>query len=321
MIVVQLQLPVAPHGVPPVSRQMLPGQQGLLVEQVCPAFGQLDAWQVPAVAPLALTHERPVQQSADAVHAWACGEQSFAGWQLLGPPSVDAQIPAQHSTALAQVEPVALQLPASTVWVGNRQAKLLPEAPHTVPAQQLVPAPPSAPTQVVPSGRQVCGPAQVSPVPPSPLGRHGAPPQHWSLNWQALPVAMQQGATPVYPVRHEPLLPPKQRGIPELSSLQTSFIPSQQFCEAFTLPPSRSTGAPQMLPRPLHAMPLSQRLVPGSQVTPPWAGAPPQQATDDRHELPVRRQPVAGAQTVAPEPRSTQVREQQLVPPLHGLPS
>jgi hypothetical protein len=42
----------------------------------------------------------------------------------------------------------------------------------------------------------------------------------------------------------------------------------------------------------------------------------------DRHESPVNRQPVAGAHTVAPEPRSTHKREQQFVPaPLHGFPS
>src|SRR5687768_14339109 len=117
------------------------------------------------------------------------------------------------------------------------------------------------------------------------------------------------------------LPPPKQRGMPELSSLQTSFIPSQQFCEALMLPPSRSTGAPQMLPSPLQEVPLSQRLVVLSQVTPPWAGAPPQQALVARQELPVSRQPVAGAHTVAPEPRSTQVLEQQPVPPLQGMPS
>lgn len=109
--------------------------------------------------------------------------------------------------------------------------------------------------------------------------------------------------------------------MPDVSSLQTAFLPSQQSCDALMLPPSRSTGAPQMLPRPLHAVPLSQRLVPGSQVTPPWAGAPPQQKVVPRHEFPVSRQPVAGAQTVAPAPRSTQVREQQLLPPLHGFPS
>ena len=57
------------------------------------------------------------------------------------------------------------------------------------------------------------------------------------------------------------LPPPKQRGTPEESTLQTSFWPSQQFCEALMLstPPSGSLPAPQMLPVPLQLVPLSQR--------------------------------------------------------------
>jgi hypothetical protein len=62
---------------------------------------------------------------------------------------------------------------------------------------------------------------------------------------------MQHPACPVYPVGHWADPPPKQRGMPELSSLQTS-LPAlnelQQFCEALMWPPSGSTGAPQMLP-------------------------------------------------------------------------
>jgi hypothetical protein len=71
------------------------------------------------------------------------------------------------------------------------------------------------------------------------------------------------------------LMPPKQRGIPELSSLQTSFLPSQQFCEALIEPPSGSTGAPQMFPDPLQAIPLSQRLP--LQLTVPFGLLPPPQ--------------------------------------------
>src|SRR5690242_10426141 len=99
--------------------------------------------------------------------------------------------------------------------------------------------------------------------------------------------------------------------MPELSSLHTSFIPSQQSWEALTLPPSGSTGAPQMLPRPLQLVPLSQRFTLGSHVTPPSAGAAPQHCTLERHASPVSAHPVAGAQTVAPEPRLMQIREQQ----------
>src|SRR5687767_201232 len=107
-----------------------------------------------------------------------------------------------------------------------------------------------------------------------------------------------------------PLPPPKQRGMPEVSSLQTSFMPSQQFWDALTstVPPSRKMVAPQMLPVPLHAVPLSQRNVLLSQLTPPTAGGAPQHCAVARHALPVSLQPVAGAQTFAPEPRSTQVR-------------
>src|SRR4051794_30469787 len=109
--------------------------------------------------------------------------------------------------------------------------------------------------------------------------------------------------------------------MPETSSLQTSFIPSQQSCGALILPPSKSTGAPQMFPAPLQAMPLSQRLVVGSQLTLPGAGGAPQHIRVDWQALPVTVQPVAGAQTGVPEPRSTQVREQQLVPLVQGFPS
>ncbi|HEX9106462.1 MAG TPA: hypothetical protein VF832_04530 [Longimicrobiales bacterium] len=46
--------------------------------------------------------------------------------------------------------------------------------------------------------------------------------------------------------------PPKQRGMLFESSLQTFFLPSQQFCEAF------APVAPQMLPGGLQDVPLSQ---------------------------------------------------------------
>ena len=49
-------------------------------------------------------------------------------------------------------------------------------------------------------------------------------------------------------------LPPKQRMIPFTSALQTSFLPEQQFWDAFT-----SRDAPQMLPGGLQEPPPSQR--------------------------------------------------------------
>lgn len=131
---------------------------------------------------------------------------------------------------------------------------------------------------------------------------------------------MQHGACPVYPVRQLADEPPKQRGMPDESSLQTSFEPLQQFCDALILPPSGSTLAPQMLPTPLHAWPLSQR--PVAQLTLPFGFTPPpQQALSLLQLVPVSRQPPAGKHTLAPEPGSKQILEQQFEPSAHGLPS
>jgi len=130
---------------------------------------------------------------------------------------------------------------------------------------------------------------------------------------------MQHGAWPVYPVGQVVLPPPKQRGMPDESSLQTSFLPSQQSCEALIFPPSGSTGAPQMLPTGLQAWPLSQRPVLHTTL-PLGLVPPPQQAWSLMQLSPVRRQPVAGMHTVAPEPGSKQMREQQVLPPVQGLP-
>jgi hypothetical protein len=47
--------------------------------------------------------------------------------------------------------------------------------------------------------------------------------------------------------------PPKQRMMPFESALQTAFLPSQQFCEALTVP-----LPPQMLPGGLQLVPLEQ---------------------------------------------------------------
>jgi hypothetical protein len=80
-----------------------------------------------------------------------------------------------------------------------------------------------------------------------------------------------------------------------------------------------------MFPTPLHAWPLSHRPEPtasGRHCTVPFGlTPPPQQAFVERQKSPVRRQPSTGWQMVAPEPGSTQTREQQLVPLEQGLPS
>ena len=91
----------------------------------------------------------------------------------------------------------------------------------------------------------------------------------------ARPVAIQQGATPVYPVRQLAVAPPKQRGIPLESSLQTAWFPLQQFWGALILPPSGSTEAPQMLPTGWQALPLSQP--PPTHMTLPLGLVPPPQ--------------------------------------------
>jgi len=128
-------------------------------------------------------------------------------------------------------------------------------------------------------------------------------------------------------------MPPKHRGMPELSSLQTSLpgvitppfeiLPLQQSCFALMLPrpPSGSgtTGAPQMFPTGLQAFPLLQ--VPELHSTWLIGSPPPQQLAVSVHQVPVSRQPSAAWQTVTPEPGSVQKREQQLLPPLQGSPA
>jgi hypothetical protein len=94
--------------------------------------------------------------------------------------------------------------------------------------------------------------------------------------------------------------------------LQTAFLPSQQFWEAF------SPSAPQMLPGGLQAVPLSQRLSSGVHST--LAPDPLQHASVESQKSPVMRQPPAAWQTVTPLPGSTQRREQQFEDPVQGLP-
>ena len=107
--------------------------------------------------------------------------------------------------------------------------------------------------------------------------------------------------------------------MPDESSWQTSFLPSQQFWLALIFPPPGNTGAPQMFPTPLHDVPLSHR--PLMQRTLPLGFIPPPQHSSSELQLsPVRRQPPAGRHTFAPVPGSAQMRLQQLEPLAHGLP-
>jgi len=85
-------------------------------------------------------------------------------------------------------------------------------------------------------------------------------------------------------------------------------LPSQQFWDALmsTAPPSGSVPAPQMLPTPLQACPLSQRppmhfTLPLGLITPPSGYLPPpQQSLSLVQKFPVSLQPPTGWQTVAP---------------------
>lgn len=108
--------------------------------------------------------------------------------------------------------------------------------------------------------------------------------------------------------------------MPELSSLQTSFMPLQQFWLALMLPPPGSTGAPQMLPTGLQDWPLSQRL-PSHCTLPLGFVPPPQHCCAFEQNCPVSVQPPAARHTVWPEPGFAQIREQQLLPPAHGSPA
>jgi hypothetical protein len=287
-----------------------------VVEQDWPDEAQVAGWQVPLVDPDGTAQEVPVQQSALLV------QTSPVPWQTTGtaqtPPE---QISEQHWALLVQAMPLDLHawVPASA---GSWQTVVSSSLARQDPAQHVL-----APVQAAPRGVHALAVHFSLPV---ESGVQGMPLQHWSLNWQSWPAAMQQPAWPVYPVGQAVLPPPKHRGIPELSSLQASFCPSQQAWEALTLkvPPSgKGKGAPQILPTGLHFCPLLQR----PNGSPAWSlmhatvplglVPPPQQDWASKQVFPVIRQPVAGRQIFAPVPGSAQTREQQVVPLEHGMPS
>jgi hypothetical protein len=68
MITAQLHRPVVPQGSPSTSRQRRPVQHTVAEVQVWPAAAQVEAWQVPVVAPPGMAQVKPVQQSAEPVH-------------------------------------------------------------------------------------------------------------------------------------------------------------------------------------------------------------------------------------------------------------
>ena len=133
----------------------------------------------------------------------------------------------------------------------------------------------------------------------------------------------------MYPFGHWVVPPPKQRGMPLESSLQTALWPSQQSWGAAMDPPSGRIAAPHSSPSDWQPEPLLQRPgVPGGEplgathTTDPFGLVPPpQQSWFVVQKSPLRRHPVADWHTVAPNPPLTHKPEQQLVLFTHGLPS
>ncbi len=230
-------------------------QQPALAVQDSPVRPQVEAPpQVPLVAPGAKAQVIPAQQSPSAVQTPSAGTQDTAqvpSWHC----------PEQQSPFTSQALPTGTHAPQlGSLHPGGRHAK----------------DPPPVETQVVPAQQPwSCGPVQAPPLGvhasvqrriPSWPGTHGAPLQHWSRNWQTWPCWMQQsGSEASHPAGQLVLFPPKHRRMPFESGLQTSFFPSQQFCDAFT-----SVLAPQMFPGGLQAPPLSQVCSVGLQAT-SWA--------------------------------------------------
>lgn len=203
MMTLQEQVPVAPHGCPVDVKHWSPEQQASELLHVCPAFWHELAWHVPLDEPPGMTQERPVQQSADAVHVLPETLQAEGARHTSPPSGPAAHVPEQHSADEAHDWSFGLQLgvpaslvpPSVVVVVGIWQMEPSSVPRHCVPGQQAL-APASAP-QKLPSAMHVLAVAHTKPAPPSGRGRHGAPLQHWSLNWQASPGPMQHGAVPV----------------------------------------------------------------------------------------------------------------------------
>ena len=160
-------------------------QAGPPTVHCCPEATQAPAWQDPVVDPEGTTQVSPEQQSELAVQA------PLAGWQVTGAAQLPAvQTPEQQSADAVQEVPLALQA-ATPQWEPG------PVASGTQPSgaqQAAAPVPPGV--QGAPGATQLgVGAVQRSTSPAS--GRHRFPSQHWSLNWQTSPGAMQHPASPV----------------------------------------------------------------------------------------------------------------------------
>jgi hypothetical protein len=229
----------------------------------------------PPVASGGMLQVSPGQQSASCVQLPVGATQSGAT-----PQKPSSQLPEQHCPADVHVDPLGTHAPhfpsthastpAQQVCASDEggSVHVVPVARHAVGAAFVQTYPAPEPRSQAPSQQVVSASPEHAPpggvhaeaaahrsVPSTSSGTQGARPQHWSRNWQTSPAGMQQcGSFPSQPVAQLADLPPKQRMIPFRSALQTSFLPEQQFCEAFT-----SVDAPQMLPGGLHEPPPSQR--------------------------------------------------------------
>jgi hypothetical protein len=175
------------HGVAPVhawnapSTHTSPVQQPELGVQDWPAPLQVLAWHVPLVAPGATLQVMPEQQSDTAEQAAPFGWQALTTWQML-----PTHEPEQQLALPVQLEPLVLHaVPPST---GGTPQTLEGER-HSVPEQQA-PVPVAPGVQLPPGGKQDAA-WQVE-VPASPEAKQSIPLQHWSLNAQPWPWAMQQ---------------------------------------------------------------------------------------------------------------------------------
>ena len=150
-------------------------QQSAPVTQLPPVGAQVvTALQEPLVAPGVMEQKRPVQQSPSAVQEPLV--EAHGGAQ-----TSPTQLFEQHWLATVQRRPFALQV------AGTSQLKVLPLNVQAVPEQQLGS---SAPVQAAWSAVQV---GRVQRSTPSAPGTQGAKLQHWSRNWQTLPMPVPGG--------------------------------------------------------------------------------------------------------------------------------
>jgi hypothetical protein len=200
MTIWQTQADVPSHDAPPEVRQARPAQHEPLPVHAWPLDEQVaPGWQEPVAEPSGTSQRRPEQQSEPEVHA------PFWGWHAAGASHLpDEQMLEQHCDPEVQMVPLAWHVPpvpasggvppsvggeVSRTWHARVSSEV---ARHSVPAQHVTPPV----SQGVPTGAHVGFWQDSRPV-PSPAGRHRAPSQHCSENWQVLLCAMQQGASPV----------------------------------------------------------------------------------------------------------------------------